>query len=1071
VPARRGEHFGLPRALRKPLVAFLLSLALTQHLLLLIYRWAALLAYLLGLGVVGCASDKNLVSHAFNNVAARDNAYFLARGKLHATEEKLYAARLNDYNQTLPLFPTLDSTTVRANRADLNDIIKKASMPIQHRPGSDWTDDAYILVGWARFYQMQFGDAALTFKYVNSTSKDPNAKHEALIGLMRTFVAQNELESAKAVSDLLDKETGLPEDARQLFLTRADYYIRTDEPAKAIPQLEKAIPLIEFKNERSRTRYVLAQLYQDAGENKKAYEQLDKILARNPPYELDFQAKLMLSQVSDLNPRDRARLDKTFVGLLKDLKNKDYRDKIYYEMARLNYREKNYPEALKLLRQSVKATTTNRLQKSYTYLLAGRIYYEDLQKYRLAAAYYDSTAQNLAKDAKTYAAIKERSDVLRDFAKQYTIIETQDSLQSLARLSKDVLDQRLNVYADAALVAKKQEAARLASLQKVNEKAAEFASRTTNTAPSSLSSLPGASAPGASAPGADALSAFDPTATATGAKWYFDNPSTLGTARAEFIRKWGNRQLQDNWRTSSQASNSPNGAANGGAPVANASNRQSGVNAARADSVAAAAAADPEAEKRTLVAQYRNALPLNPELLRTSDTQTEAALYELADIYKEQLKEREKGFATYEKQVTRYPRGEHAPDAYYLLYLYSKDKPDATKTAQYAAALQREFPASIYAKLIADPLYREHQLALHNAVASRVDSAFTHYKNQEFRKATAVLARTEKLYPKSDLKDRVAYLKTLLIVRTQPPLTARSSVEKFYQQYPESPLVPQAQALAEAYKKQSAGQIAGALASTEKPVVSIFRPGEINNRIRIFYREDESPAKALNPIAPGPAKAAPLSPAPATTAPEVMVPKGSAVLAPVNPANRLTNKGLLNKRLPNKGLPIMPSAAVATPAASPVAPATAAPGTVAPATAASPAPAVPTPVPPAPTTAYTTQLSGAHAVVLVFPKAAPAPAELTTQLGTYNNRFFRANNLQVETPSLGAAQDLVVVRALLGAKVAQSYATKLRGPQSPLARLRGAGYQSVVISLENLALLQATGDLAGYLSFYQHVYK
>ena len=155
---------------------------------------------------------------------------------------------------------------MRANRADLNDIIKKASMPIQHRPGSDWTDDAYVLVGWARFYQMQFDDAVLTFKYVNSTSKDANAKHEALIGLMRTFVAQGELESAKAVSDLLDKETGLPKDARQLFLTRADYYIRTEEPAKAIPQLEKAIPLIEFKNERSRTRYVLAQLYQDAGE-------------------------------------------------------------------------------------------------------------------------------------------------------------------------------------------------------------------------------------------------------------------------------------------------------------------------------------------------------------------------------------------------------------------------------------------------------------------------------------------------------------------------------------------------------------------------------------------------------------------------------------------------------------------------------------------------------------------------------------------------------------------------------------------------------------------------------------
>ena len=1026
---------------------------MTQHLLT--YRWAALLLFLLGLGAAGCASDKNLVAHAFNNVAARDNAYFLARQKLQATEDKLYAARINDYNQTLPLFPTLDSTTVRASRAELNDIIKKASMPIQHRPGSDWTDDAYVLVGWSRFYQMQFNDAAQTFKYVNSTSKDPNAKHEALIGLMRTFVAQGEMESAKAVSDLLDKETGLPEDARQLFLTRADYYIRTDEPAKAIPQLEKAIPLIEFKNERSRTRYVLAQLYQDAGENKKAYVQLDQILARNPPYELDFQAKLMLPQVSDLNPENRLRLNKTFAGLLKDPKNKDYRDKIYYEMARLHYREKNYPEALKLMRQSVAATTTNRLQKSYTYLLAGRIYYENLQKYRLAAAYYDSTVQNLNKEAKTYAAIKERSDILTAFAKQYTIIETQDSLQALARLSSDALTRQLDAYADVELVAKKKEAARLAAQQKAKDKDAEFAARTSSSG--SGSALAGRSL-------TPDVTSFDPTAPG-GAKWYFDNPATLGTARADFARKWGNRQLQDNWRTSRQANGAPSSPAAGGAPIAGAG---PGAGAGKTDSAATAAPADPAAEKTALIAQYRKDLPLTAAQLVASNELVEGAMYELAGIYKEQLRERDKGYDTYEKQVVRFPRGGHAPDAYYLLYLYYKDKPDAARMAQYAAALQREFPTSLYAKLIADPQYREHERDLHNAVASRVDSAFTFYTGRKFKQAAAVLARSEKLYPKSDLDDRVAYLKTLLVIRTQPPLTARASVEKFYKNYPDSPLVPQAQVLAETYKKQNAGQIAGAMASTEKPGYSIFRPGEVDNRIRIVYGENETPAKALNPTdaPPAPTSVPPPAPLPDPMKPTGMpAPSGSAGPAPATapasvapeptPAPGRTNAPVTTPTVPAPGAP------AATPA--PAAPAPAPVGTP-PATGASTASS-------APATPYTTQLSGAHAVVLVFPKSSPAATGLAAQLATYNGRFFKTNNLQVETPSLGADQDLFVVRALPGAKVAQSYATKLRGPQSPLGRLRGAGYQTVVISLENLALLQSTGDLAGYLSFFQRVYK
>ncbi|GAA4046112.1 hypothetical protein GCM10022409_35230 [Hymenobacter glaciei] len=1132
------------------------------------------------MGAAGCASDKNIVSHAFNNVAARDNAYFIAREKLRGLEDKLYTtSRPNDYNQPLALFPTLDSASVRASRADLTDIIKRASMPIQHRPGSDWTDDAYILVGWSRFYLMQFDDAALTFKYVNSTSKDDNAKHEALIGLMRTFTAQGELESAKAVSDLLDKEQGRPEDARQLFLTRADYFMRTDEPAKAIIQLEKAIPLIEYKNERSRTRYLLAQLYQEAGENKKAYEQLDQILARNPPYELDFQAKLMLAQVSDLSTKDRARLDKNFGGLLKNLNNKDYRDKIYYEMARLNYREKNYPEALKLLRQSVQATTTNRFQKSYAYLLAGRIYYENLHKYPLAAAYYDSTVQNLNKEAKTYLAIKERSDILKDFAKQYTIIETQDSLQALAKLAPDVLTERLNTYADAELATRQRETDRLAAVAKTQARAADLASRASSANSGIGSDLPGGNInPGGLNAATSDVTSFDPTATAAAGQWYFDNPTLLGTARAEFIRKWGNRQLQDNWRTNRQAASSPNTVAGGGAPLSVTGNSTTAVNGTQADSASAGAAASPTATRDKLVAQYRAAIPTDPGQLSASNRQVEAALYELGGIYKEQLKEREKGFETYEQQVSRYERGEHAPDAYYLLYLYYKDKPDAAKMEQYAAALQREFPKSIYAKLVADPLYREHELALHNAVASRVDSAFTFYVNQEFRKANAVLGRTEKQYPKSDLNDRVAYLKTLLVARTQPPLTARASVEQFIKAYPDSPLQPQAKALAASYSKQENGALAGALASTEKPVISQFRPGEVNNRMRIFYKENETPAKALGPAPAGDTPKLPSAPneerKTPTGKPVESTPSGSAGPAPLAPApkgtpvagtpmpgavptatpdgivttaavpvrkGRPTRKQLAEEAAAKKAAaatspasattgavpanagvnPPVTTPAPGTAAASTSPPATAAatpvtgapvrkgrptrkqladeaaakaaaakaaaaagntapgasattPGTMAP-VAGTPAPTTPTAgtstASSAPTTAYTTLLNSPHVVVLVFPKDSPAATGLAAQLITYNSRFFKANALTVETATLGTDQELVVVKTLPWAKVAQSYATKLRGPQSPLAKLRGAGYQTLVISAENLALLQTSGDLAGYLSFYQRAYK
>ena len=1014
-----------------------------------------LLAWL-GLSVAGCASDKSVFSHALNNVAARDNAFFLAREQLWATEATLYKGRNDDYNRVLPLYPTLDSTTVRATRPDLNDIIKKASLPIQHRAGSDWTDDAYLLVGWSRFYKMEFDDAILTFKYVNSTSRDPFGKQEALIGLMRTFLITKQLDNAKAVSDLLDKELGLPKDARELFLARADYYLQTEEPALAIAQLEKAVPLIPAKNERSRTRFILAQLYQAQGQNKEATAQLNNILKHNPPYELDFQSKLLLGQVSDLDQQSKERLDKYFAALLKDPKNKEYRDKIYYEMGRLAYRQKKYGEALALLRTSAKQPTTSKSQKGYTYLLAGRIYYENLQKYRLAAAYYDSTTQAMPKENPLYTKTKERSDILQEFAKQYTIIETQDSLQALAKLPGTELDKRLNTYAAAELEAKRLAAAKaLAIQQALAKKQQADASRITST-PNALSG------------GQRDISnpnAFDATtAVASGAGWYFDNATSLGTARADFLRTWGDRKLQDNWRTVSAPSSSSNAPQNGGAPVSITGNDQTRVNGGGALGASptganGAAPLDPLAEQNALVAQYRQALPTTPSQLQTSDQQIEGAMYELGGIYKELLKEKQRGYETYAGQVERYPRGAHAPDADYLLYLYYKDLPDPAKAAQYAAALQREFPTSTYAKLIADPLYREHERALHNAVAARLDSAFTLYKDQRFTKSKAAVARLEKQYPKSDLTDRVAYLKLLLAIRTQPPVAVKTSVERFAKDYPESPLVPQALALAGAYQKAEAGQLYGALASTEKPLLSSqFRPGEVDNRMRIAYGEDEMPSAPL--VVPAPA--AVVAPAAGRATPsEASLKPAAGGLAP---AKEEKEAAAITSPSGKSSAAVVQPATPASPASAPVGtggtPA-AAPAAVAPA------------APAAPAVAYATQLSAVHAVVLVYPKGTAPTADLASQLIAYNGKFFRANNLTVQPAQpLGTDQEMVVVRSLPGSKVAQSYATKLRGPQSPLARLRGQGYQTLVISLANLTLLQDTGaDLAGYQQFYQKVYQ
>ena len=81
-----------------------------------------------------------------------------------------------------------------------------ASIAIQRHPNSKWVDDCYILVAKARLYSLDWGNAIQTLKWVNSKSKNPNAKHKAIIQLVRTFTEHQEFNNGQAAIDFVQKE-------------------------------------------------------------------------------------------------------------------------------------------------------------------------------------------------------------------------------------------------------------------------------------------------------------------------------------------------------------------------------------------------------------------------------------------------------------------------------------------------------------------------------------------------------------------------------------------------------------------------------------------------------------------------------------------------------------------------------------------------------------------------------------------------------------------------------------------------------------------------------------------------
>ncbi|RNI23515.1 hypothetical protein EFB08_18445 [Rufibacter latericius] len=698
----------------------------------------------------------------YRNINARFNGYFLARQKLEAVEARIAAATVNDYNRVLDILPAPDTALLRTLAPDLDEVIKRASFPIARHPKSRWIDDCYVLIGKARYYQGEDAEALKTFRFVQTTSPDRNARHEALIWMMRLSLRQKDYDNVISISEQFRKERMNEDNGRELLLTRAQLASIQNNLPLVIENLEQAIPFAHKRDQESRLRFILGQLYQATDQDTKAYEQFTKVIKKRPPYELGFYANLGLAQVTELKDVTDKEKVKTFLHkLADDDKNKEYTDKIYYDLAKLELREKKYPEALKLLSQSTATSTTNKVQKAYSYLLAGQIYYENMQQYRLAQAYYDSTLQLLPPTTLGYEELADRRTVLTAFTQQLEIIRTEDSLQALGQLSATERAQRV-----AEQIAREREAENSANQVAANN--ANGARPTQQTA-----TLP-----------------IGGTGTA-GSTWYFDNPAAIASARNDFLRSWGDRPLQDNWRRTTA--------------IAGSTGLTAGpVTSTTVDSTALAAAAQQKQEA------YLAAIPVTPEKRQASAKKAEEALFTLANIYQQRLREPERATQTFQKLLERFPNTSHASEAYYSLYVMAQGLQQQDKAAEYAKVLKDKFPNSKYSKLIDQPDFLRTYSAENMAAHALYDSAYVLYEQEKYPEALAVLASLSQKYPQNDVQDQSAFLQALVTGRTQPAATFRNAMEKFIIQYPESPLLPKARDFMNLYLRYETGELAKA---------------------------------------------------------------------------------------------------------------------------------------------------------------------------------------------------------------------------------------------------------------------
>ncbi|MEO1654220.1 MAG: tetratricopeptide repeat protein, partial [Bacteroidota bacterium] len=467
-------------------------------------------------------SSDSFTSRTWHDMNSKYNSVWISREAIKEVERDLFMNRTDNYNRVLDVMVNTDTNKFKAHDELMKKAIKKAANVPNWHDNSGWLDYSYILIGQSRFYLREFEDAINTFKYVNTRGDAKDFRNLALIELMRTYTQLKDYKGARAALNALRKRKLEKEELEEFLLVRGHFFREQDDYIETAKSLGSAVKIMNKGEKKGRLHFILGQIYQKLEREGLSYQNYKRVLKNNPSYELSFYTRLYMAQVSRLNKgSDVKKIERYFKKLLRDEKNLEYQDKIYYEMGLFALRQGNVDEAIQDLNESIVVSTKNPIQKAYSYLKLGEIYYNEREEYETAKVYYDSVLINLPKNVENYKAIEKRQKTLTQFVEQINIYRTQDSLQRLAKIPEpqrgDYITSMLKLEE-----AKKQKQEDSVT-QALNKR--EKLRKRIQTAPAPVN-------PGAS-------------------RWYFDNPEAIRLGLEAFKDRWGNnRPLVDNWRRS-----------------------------------------------------------------------------------------------------------------------------------------------------------------------------------------------------------------------------------------------------------------------------------------------------------------------------------------------------------------------------------------------------------------------------------------------------------------------------------------------------------------------------------------
>jgi tetratricopeptide (TPR) repeat protein len=508
--------------------------------------------------VFSCSTEKNtFISRWYHGTTAHYNGYFNANDLLNGAMKTYRDNLKEDYYSILPVItlPTEEQvknmyTPIDTAIAKCTKVIQRHAMPSMDKPSAKkeehnrWIDENWITIGIANFYRRDYELAFKNFQYTKKFFATDKSAYTAELWMARTYMEQGKFTEANyAISNLekaqesmeqgggkksatkekksklkkkkkKKKEKELPPFPKKLSfdlaITRAVFCEKKKDYENEIKALNKSLEYARKSKDKARVHYILGQLYEQAGDRGNAALHYKKVLKYNAGYEMSFNSNLKTALNSG-----GSKVRKNLKKMLRDSKNMEFKDQIYYTIGLMDQQEGNLDQAKSNYTKSAFYSTSNPRQKGMAYERLGDMSFSK-KEYVPAQKYYDSCAKVIPQTYPNYEAILNKATKLQSLVKNLEIAQYEDSVQRIAQLSpNEQLDFAKTVLKKLKAEEeerKRQEEIRLAALQEIQKKKA--------------------------------------AANPNGNKFYFNNEKTKQEGYDDFKKMWGMRENEDDWRRS-----------------------------------------------------------------------------------------------------------------------------------------------------------------------------------------------------------------------------------------------------------------------------------------------------------------------------------------------------------------------------------------------------------------------------------------------------------------------------------------------------------------------------------------